>query len=262
VDNGARSGYEPLLLEALKLYPAWTQSGPKVRTGYQYVGHLAHGWYMRCHRGVEAILLLDRVGYAEEASPIRRSVIEHVLALRWLAAEGDGIYDTVARGHASDVQRRADAVSAAGWTSVDFEKLAEIIAEIDPDSRDSRNDYLRAFAHRLAKYGDHRMLPGYLAECGKTHPGYESAISYVEVPSGLLLDVSDTAVWQVPFAAHELLEALVAVREIFDPKPWRDELKGIVERYKAVTDEVRREDGLAPAEWPTLTDEGWKPQSG
>lgn len=56
---------------------------------------------------------LDTAGYAEEASPIRRSVIEHSLALKWLAAEGNRILDTVARGYASDAKKRGAAVSEA-----------------------------------------------------------------------------------------------------------------------------------------------------
>lgn len=83
---------------------------------------------MRCHRGVEAILLLDEAGYAEEASGIRRSVIEHVVALKWLAAEGDRINDTLMRGHARDAERRKEAVTGAGWTSVDPAEIAAVIA--------------------------------------------------------------------------------------------------------------------------------------
>ncbi len=95
----ARRGYLPLLEELLQLYPKLIRSQPMWREGYKEVAYLAHGWYLRCHRGIQAILMLDDAGYAEEASPIRRSVIEHALALRWLAAEGDKILDTVTRWH-------------------------------------------------------------------------------------------------------------------------------------------------------------------
>jgi hypothetical protein len=58
---------------------------------------------LRCHCRAQAILTLGEAGYNEEAAPIRRSIIEHVLALKWLAAKGDTLIDTVARGHAYDV---------------------------------------------------------------------------------------------------------------------------------------------------------------
>jgi hypothetical protein len=73
--HDARRGYLPLYEELKLLYPNLLTKGPACRTGYRGVVHLAHGWYLRCHRGVEAIVLLGDAGYAEEASPIRRSVI-------------------------------------------------------------------------------------------------------------------------------------------------------------------------------------------
>jgi len=42
-----RDGYEPLLREALQLYPNLIKTEPPVREGYRGVTHLAHGWYLR-----------------------------------------------------------------------------------------------------------------------------------------------------------------------------------------------------------------------
>jgi hypothetical protein len=249
----ARRGYEPLLTELLQLYPNLMRNPPAWRSGYGEVAYLAHGWYLRCHRGVQAILLLDSARYAEEASPIRRSVIEHALALKWLAAEGNKILDTVARGHAFDAKNRGDAVSAAGWTSVDLAQIEKIIADIDPANRDAHDDHLLHFAQRLASYGDKHTRPLYLSEVARTHPSYESAVCYIAQPSGLLLFQSRDVVWQVPFCATHLLEALLAVRQVFDPEPWEDELNGMLQRYMAVTDDVRRQDGLPPVDWSTGT---------
>ena len=249
--HDARRGYLPLYEELKLLYPNLLTKGPAWRTGYRGVVHLAHGWYLRCHRGVEAIVLLGDAGYAEEASPIRRSVIEHVLALKWLSIEGDKILDTVARGHAADARKRGDAISAANWTSVDLAEVEETIARIDPDARDRHNDHLLHFAQRLAMYGDEHTMPGYLAENARTHPSFESAVCYVEQQAGTLMRQFPQSLWQVPFATTHLLEALLALRQALDPEPWDPELDGIVERYLATTDEVRRQDGLPPVDWST-----------
>ncbi|MDX3187847.1 DUF5677 domain-containing protein [Streptomyces sp. MN03-5084-2B] len=249
-----RAGYAPILEELIKLYPSYIARDTKntVRVGYRKVAHIAHGWYMRCHRGVEAILLLDEAGYAEEASGIRRSVIEHVVALKWLAAEGDRINDTLMRGHARDAERRKEAVTGAGWTSVDPAEIAAVIAGIDPDSRDKSGDYLLHFAQRLTKYGDVHTLPGYLAECSRIHPGYESAICYVNLSNGKPLPESRDTVWQVPFAAINLLEAVLCIRQIFDPSPWDEILNKLGREYREVTDRVRAQDGLPAVEWDEL----------
>ncbi len=252
-DQGARRGYAPLLKELMALYPKLAQSTPPWRDGYANVAFLAHGWYLRCHRTVEAVLILGDAGYADEAAPLRRSIIEHVLALRWLAAEGDKILDTIARAHASDTKNRADAVAAAAWTSIDADELEKIIADIDPDSLDRSGDRLLAFAHRLAEYGDPHTRPGYIAESAKSHPTYESAVAYVAIPGGDLLWHARAPIWPVPFCATHLLEALICVREVFEPQPWESELDSIIKRYQTVTDEVRKEDGLAPVDWVTAT---------
>lgn len=258
--HGARAGYEPILRALLALYPAFAITAPNVRQGYQQVAHLAHGWYMRCHRGVEAVLALERAGYAEVAAPIRRSVIEHVVALKWLAVEGDRIIDTVARGHANDVERLGKYVEEAGWTSVNLDEFTQIIEDIEPDNRDSSSDNLRQFAHRCAKYGDVHTMPGYVAECGQAHPSYESAASYVDIPGETLRSTPRPQVWQVPFCTSELLEAVLAIREVFDPQPWGN-LDDLIKQYQMVTNEVRREDGLRVVDWSTgqLIDEAPEP---
>jgi hypothetical protein len=240
----------------MNLYPSLAQSLPTWRDGYAKVGFLAHGWYMRCHRTVEAVLNLGDAGYADEAAPLRRSMIEHVLALRWLAAEGDKILDTIARAHAFDTKNRVHAVATAGWTSVDTEELERIIADIDPDSLNRSGDRLLSFAHRLAEYGDDHTRPGYIAESAKSHPTYESAVSYVAVPGGELLWHAREPVWSVPFCTAHLFEALLCVREVFEPQPWESEIESVIKRYQEVTDEVRKKDGLPPVDWVTGTVKG------
>lgn len=120
--RGAAQAYEPILAELISLYPRlMAAGGSPVKDGFHQVTHLAHGWYMRCHRGVQALLCLCEAGFAEEAAPIRRSIVEHAVALHWLVAEGAGILDTVARGHAAGGPRGVETPSKlrtglpSGW---------------------------------------------------------------------------------------------------------------------------------------------------
>jgi hypothetical protein len=140
-------------------------------------------------------------------------------------------------------------VAAAGWTSVDLEEIEKVIANIDPDSRDRTDDQLLHFASRLAKYGDQHTRPGYQAESARSHPTYESAMSYVGVPGGKLLWQARDPVWPVPFCTTHVLEALLCVREVFEPQPWESELEQVILRFQSVTDEVRKQDGLPPVDW-------------
>jgi hypothetical protein len=249
--SDARMGYQTILTDLVGLYPALTHNPPAWRAGYAGVAHLAHGWFVRCLRSIQAILVLDEGGYSEEASPLRRSVIEHCVALRWLRAKGDTMLDTVARGHAATAEQLREAVSAAGWTSIDVNIFDEVIKEIDPSTRDSHDDYLLNFNRRFQEFGDVHTLPIYRSECAKTHPSYESAASYLD-EEGDLTSRPREYVWQVPFCATHLLEATVCINDIFDPKPWDAVLDPLLDRYCAVTNEVRAQDGLEPIEWSAV----------
>ncbi|MFG2847131.1 hypothetical protein ACGF12_28745 [Kitasatospora sp. NPDC048296] len=113
--------YRALLPRLLVLYPhaIADASQRRIRQSHAEVGHLAHGWYMRCHRGVLAVLALEAAGLQVEAAPTRRSVLEHVVALKWLAEQGGIVADILRRGAAHDANKRKAAVKAANWTSVD-----------------------------------------------------------------------------------------------------------------------------------------------
>lgn len=248
----ARSRYRPILDRLLGLYAGLAAGGGEVlhvRPGYKRIAHIAHGWYMRVHRGAEAILILDSEGYGEEATGIRRAMIEHVVALRWLAEEGDKILDTVARGHAHHAEKQRNALLTAAWSSIDPREIDEVILSVQAESRDRRNDHMLTFVNRAKEYSDVHAIPGYLAEVARFHPSYESAIAYVELPSGDILMSPSATIPQAPFATTHVLEALMAFRQVFEPAPWEDELFDLVSQYRLVTDQVREQDGLPPVDW-------------
>lgn len=253
VDSEASRGFEPILVELQRLYPLFMNADidRNVREGWQEVSYLAHGWYMRCYRGIQCLLLLDLAGHAEEASPIRRSIIEHTVALQWLTAEGDSILDTVARGHAFTAKRQRDAIETAQWTSIKLSDVDTAIASTEFELRDSTNDNLLQFTERVKRYSDVHTMTTWLSEVARSHPSYESAICYVTLPDGLLRQTSRDAIWQVPFATTWLFEALLTIRKIFVDPPWPELLGRIGDRYKTVTNNVRVEQGLQPIDWPT-----------
>ncbi len=53
----------------------------------------------------------------------------------------------------------------------------------------------------------------------------------------------------MPFAATHILEAVIAVREAFNPQPWEHQLEDIVKRCQVVTNRVREHDGRPPVDW-------------
>jgi hypothetical protein len=166
--------YGPFVVELDTLHSKLV--GSKWRTGYGRVGAIANGWYLRCQRSAEAAGLLEEQGFGGEAAPLRRSIIEHSVALKWLAAEGDGILDTLKRGHASAASGILDAWDKAGWEGIDVAYLSKMIEELR--EADRSNDLYLNFQPRAEKYGDASDLPPYRTEAGLSHPTYESAMAY------------------------------------------------------------------------------------
>jgi hypothetical protein len=231
-----------------------TLRGRTISESHRRVIQVAHGWYLRCHRGVEAISILDDNGHSEEAAPIRRSVIEHVIGLKWLAKEGNAAQAPIRRGASHGAENLLAAVHAANWTSVDLSTFPEVIA--DKDALDPGSDHLLRFKHRCEKYG----IPGdwtqYLAETGRSHACWESASPYIaEAPDGSaeLRDEPKIHTEQGGFCAIHMLQALVAVDSMFVGAPLESDLERIAKRSFRITKRVRQSQGLPiPDEWQDL----------
>jgi hypothetical protein len=89
-----------------------------------------------------------------EAAPIRRTVI----ALRWLAEEGDSVLDVMALEHAAPARRIVEATRAANWTSVDQHEIQALIDEIDEKSRDHTMKEFKHFSKQYKDRGAHHVV--------------------------------------------------------------------------------------------------------
>ncbi|MFJ5034579.1 DUF5677 domain-containing protein [Streptomyces sp. NPDC088560] len=210
--------YRTLLARLLRLYPDAGNHALQlqIRETHVEVGHVAHGWYMRCHRGVLAVLTLEETGFQVEAAPIRRSVLEHVVALKWLAEKGSVVADILRRGAARDAVRRKAAVEAANWTSVDVDLFDAVIQ--DGQGLHPQHDTFLNFKHRCERFGTPHDWTTYLNETAQCHPSWESALPYLDVTSGRPRARSTPAplIDQAGFCAIHLFEALVCISEIID----------------------------------------------
>src|SRR4051812_25063315 len=74
---------------------------------------LAHGWYQRCRRTAQALLLLSGQGYGNEAAPLRRCLIEHAAFLHWLADAPDGAVNSVLWKHQKRIAQMREAMNGS-----------------------------------------------------------------------------------------------------------------------------------------------------
>ena len=238
--------YAALLDELLDLYPQLDDL--TLDPLHRPATYLVHGWYMRVHRNVGALLLLSRNGYEAEAGPIRRSIIEHTVALKWLAQD-DGVAATVVRrGHAFDAGKRKEAIEAAGWgaPSAIFD---EVIGDLAATEGSKQHDHLLLFKRRCEAYGNPHDWSVYLIETSQSHPGWETAVAYLseEQPPRALSEPRSQGRDDVGFSALHLLESLAAVSDMMASSPWVDRLTAMAERVRALDNAVRRERGMP--EW-------------
>ena len=169
--------YQLVLLDLFPLYselPSLT-----LKPTHRRVTHLAHGWCMRVHRGIEVVLLLCDSGYAVESWPIRRSVLEHLVGLKWLAQDGNRAVDPIVRELGRQATRRLNAVTTAGWKAAADPTFRVAIADGQAANADLELDTYLAFKHRCDKYGSAHDWASYLIETHNSHPGWETAAPYV-----------------------------------------------------------------------------------
>ena len=236
--------FGPILDELLDLYPAMTTL--RLQEGNRRSAHLAHGWYQRVRRSCEAIIGLERLGYGPEAAPIRRTIIEHTAALTWLSEAGDEVLDVIALEHANRAKRIMGATREAKWASVDQDEIQAVIDDIDEDSRDRTNVELKQFSKQNEDQG---VLAAYLAEVGRAHATYQSAIDYFDLDQGRLRMESRVDTDNVKMAADSLLEATTRFHSMFEEPVWAGALAALGARSRAANERVRARQGLPPVDW-------------
>ncbi|WP_284300516.1 hypothetical protein [Homoserinibacter gongjuensis] len=190
------------------------------RPRYKTVGRLAHGWTKRVSRGVGAILAGVDAGYSGELSPMGRSVVEHVVALKWLVAEGDRINSPLRTNYGLQISKLGEAWRSASAGSVDEAGLAAAIASSEHD--DHGRDHFQQFAHRVV-HGNEEDLLMYNATLMESHATYRSAAVYWSKKDPKPTATEEWVNWE-SFCPLYLYQGLRAYSGILLAPPWKEEL--------------------------------------
>jgi hypothetical protein len=140
-----------------------------------------YGWTNRVLRTGQAVLLMESDGFAAEASPLLRSMFEHVMALHWIKEQPSDAFQSLWRAWQKEASkfRQADAA--------DWELTEEVVALIDDlltvetDDASKRVDNLLSTRHRAENYGLGILYRSWLIETWTSHATYLSAKAYYEV---------------------------------------------------------------------------------
>ena len=223
--------YADILSDLRELYPPLPAL--RLKETHRRITHLAHGWYMRTHRGIDAVLLLREAGYAAESWPIRRSVLEHVVALKWLTAEGNAVAHVVRRRNASDAASRKRDTSRAGWRTASLQAFDEVIADATEESREL--DEFRHFRQRCKKYGSPDELASYMIETAHSHPDWDTASMYLDEPDTALPEPKPVDRDDEGWCAMRLWDALDSLNQMMEAPAWTDALEAMLIRMQTLT---------------------------
>ena len=139
--------------------------------GAAFVGH---GWYSAVRDLARAALLLDDAHLDRVASPLRRSMAEHALALRWLLDRPEAALESLRLAQQLTVGRIQTAIAGGSWNIPDgvFDSL------LNPPAGGSSEDVNLHFANLAREFGQRDLLAAWLHESATCHPSLASASRY------------------------------------------------------------------------------------
>jgi len=201
---------------------------------------VAIGLYYHLVNQVAALMLLRSSRFDRACAPLRRSLIEHMLYLIWLADAGDRAVDAMNRGLQHKQRRLRDTITAAGVPLPTAEQRATMDSVIDAAVPASDQEHLQHIAHLLDTYPLSPMLKSlWQTESGWVHPSLHVMQLYVEQrPDATVLhqqpyheqfaDYTPAGCFLTLYFATLALDALLG-------NPWIEQLTSIAERYDMPT---------------------------
>ena len=202
---------------------------------------VAVGLYYHLVNQVAALMLLRSSQFDRACAPLRRSLIEHMLYLIWLADAGDVAVDAMNRGLQHKQRQLRDTITAAGVPVPTAEQRATMDTTIQTAlPAPSDQDYLQHITHLLDAYPLSPVLKGlWRAESGWAHPSLHVMQLYVEQrPDATVLhqrpyheqlaDYTPVACFLTLYFGTLALDALLG-------NPWTEQLISIAERYDMPT---------------------------
>lgn len=140
-----------------------------------------YGWTNRVMRSGEAVLRMDADGFAAEASPLLRSMFEHVMALHWIKEQPSDAFQSLWRAWQREASKFQEA-EAADWELTDeVVALIDDLLTVETDESSRRVDNLLSTRPRAEKYGLGILYRSWLIETWTSHATYASAKAYYEV---------------------------------------------------------------------------------
>ncbi|WP_242892498.1 hypothetical protein [Actinomadura litoris] len=195
---------------------------------------VAYGLCMNLIYQAGAVLVLDEKGLHLGAAPIRRSMIEFLVRLLWLADSAEPAVDALNHDLQAILGRLAQAAKRA-----DVDIPPEVIAKSDATRQThlppaSERNLLQT-KHVTDAYGLNQQYVWWLSETQTAHPSLIAVQLFVEqTAEATVLHHEPQYVKEVP-AKHLclsiLFQAALAMNELLIGRPWTELLRSIGEEF-------------------------------
>lgn len=126
---------------------------------------LGHGFYMRVRGLARAALLLHDNDFASEAAPVRRSMYEHAISIRWIVASPANAYESFRLKHREQF-RKAEPGFTPEWRLDDETRKTVLATEVASNAENR----LLQITGMIAEYADPNFSPVYYLESEFSHP--------------------------------------------------------------------------------------------
>jgi hypothetical protein len=209
-------------------------------TGKDRAPLVAVGLYYHLVNQVAALMLLRSSQFDRACASLRRSLIEHMLYLIWLADAGDVAVDAMNRGLQHQQRQLRDTITAAGIPVPTTEQRTTMDTTILTALPASEQEHLQHIAHLLDAYPLTPILKSiWHVESAWAHPSLHVMQLYVEQrPDTTVLhqqpyheqlaDYTPVACFLTLYFGTLALDALLG-------NPWTERLISIADRYHMPT---------------------------
>lgn len=135
---------------------------------------VAHGFYCRVARTARAALSLVDAGFGSEGAPLRRALLEHVLALAWVIDEGSAAVTALTRAHQARMKSIKELMDGR-WSLKDEDFEGLLAADVPSQGQ----DHLAKFGQLVQLYDvSNDLLIAWLSDTGESHPSFLTARAY------------------------------------------------------------------------------------
>jgi hypothetical protein len=204
-------------------------------------------WTNRVVRTAEAALTLHDAEFDVEASPLRRTLMEHAVAIHWLADKRGPAYQALVRARSLNM-RNLERAQDAGWQlNAEQQQLLDEAIAIETDEDTLSEDNLIHAKQRAEAYGLGSVHQGWVIETWTSHPSLMSALPYYEHHDESL--DTDLYPFPKPMARAALMSVAVALHialtgyERLVPDAFAGQLADWGARLEALAVRLRADEG-------------------